>query len=335
MAAGVAYHLCFLLLVTQVQGFFDVKAYGAKANGMTDDSKRSERYACAAKEASTVVIAKGNYMVGPLKFEGPCTAPVTVKVQGTLKAPADPKRLRDDWVAFRNVEGLTVSGGGIFDGQGAITWSVNNCAKTGKCNSLPTNLQFTKLTNSKIEGITSLNSKLFHLNILNCNNVTFQNIVINAPKNSLNNDGIHIGRSTMVNITGATIKTGDDFVSLGDGCQQINVEKVTCGPGHGISSGSLGRYHDEQPVIGVTVRNCTHTNTENGVRIKTWPASPSGVASSVNFEDIIMNNVSNPILIDQENCSYNNCLAKVPSRVKISDVRFEGIRGIPLQLKWQ
>jgi len=87
-----------------------------------------ERYVCAAKEASTVVIAKGNYMVGPLKFEGPCTAPVTVKVQGTLKAPADPKRLRDDWVAFRNVEGLTVSGGGIFDGQGAIAWSVNNCA---------------------------------------------------------------------------------------------------------------------------------------------------------------------------------------------------------------
>nr|TKS18441.1 hypothetical protein D5086_0000001100 [Populus alba] len=223
-------------------------------------------------------------MVGPLKFEGPCTAPVTLKVQGTLKAPSDPKRLRDDWVAFRNVEGLTVSGGGIFDGQGAIAWW-------------------------------------------------------------------------------RTIKTGDDCVSLGDGCQQINVEKVTCGPGHGISIGSLGRYHDEQPVIGVTVRNCTLTNTENGVRIKTWPASPSGVASNVNFEDIIMNNVSNPVLIDQEYCPYSNCLAKgtwnffiylnylvffysefskekkrtsylmissvfkVPSRVKISDVRFEGLRG--------
>ena len=144
------------------------------------------------------------------------------------------------------------------------------------------------------------------MNILNCDNVTFQNIVINAPKNSLNTDGIHIGRSTMANITGATIKTGDDCVSLGDGCQQINVEKVTCGPGHDISIGSLGRYHDEQPVIGVKVRNCTLTNTENGVRIKAWPASPSGEASNVNFEDIIMNNVSNPILIDQEYCPYIN-----------------------------
>ncbi|KAG6748735.1 hypothetical protein POTOM_048668 [Populus tomentosa] len=221
-------------------------------------------------------------MVGPLKFEGPCTAPVTVKVPGALKAPADPKRLQ---------------------------------------------FTFHKADQLKIEGITSLNSKLFHMNILNCNNVTFQDIVISAPKNSLNTDGIHIGRSTMVIITGATIKTGDDCVSLGDGCQQINVEKVTCGPGHGISTGSLGRYHDEQPVFGVTVRNCTLTNTENGVRIKTWPASPSGVASNVNFEDIIMNNVSNPILIDQEYCPYNNCLAKVPSRAKISDVRFEGLRG--------
>jgi hypothetical protein len=48
MAAGVAYHLCFLLLVTQVQGSnFDVKAYGAKANGMTDDSKVQDENFCA------------------------------------------------------------------------------------------------------------------------------------------------------------------------------------------------------------------------------------------------------------------------------------------------
>lgn len=47
MAAGVAYHLCFLLLVTQVQGSnFDVKAYGAKANGMTDDSKVQDENFC-------------------------------------------------------------------------------------------------------------------------------------------------------------------------------------------------------------------------------------------------------------------------------------------------
>lgn len=86
---------------------------------------------------------------------------------------------------------------------------------------------------------------------------------------------------------------------------------MTCGPGHGISVGSLGRYHDEQPVNGVTVRNCTLKNTMNGVRVKTWPDSPSGVASDMTFEDIIMDNVSNPILIDQKYCPYGECKAKI------------------------
>lgn len=149
------------------------------------------------------------------------------------------------------------------------------------------------------------------MSILNGSNMTLQNVVINAPESSLNTDGIHIGRSTGINITGADIKTGDDCISLGDGSQQINIEKVICGPGHGISIGSLGRYHNEQPVIGVTVRNCTLTGTTNGVRIKTWPASPTSIASNMHFEDITMNNVSTPILIDQKYCPYNACQAKV------------------------
>lgn len=166
------------------------------------------------------------------------------------------------------------------------------------------------------------------MNILNCKNVTLQHVTINAPGESLNTDGIHIGRSTNINITGAEIQTGDDCVSIGDGSQQINIEKVTCGPGHGISIGSLGRYHDEQPVRGVTVRNCTIKNTSNGVRVKTWPASPNGVASDLHFEDIIMENVTtSPVLIDQEYCPNGQCQAKMPSRVKISNVSFKNIRG--------
>ena len=149
------------------------------------------------------------------------------------------------------------------------------------------------------------------MSILNCKNVTIQHVTINAPGESLNTDGIHIGRSTRINITHADIKTGDDCFSLGDGSQQINVEKVNCGPGHGISVGSLGKYHNEQPVIGVIVRNCTLTNTRNGVRVKTWPASPSGLASDLHFEDIIVNNVSTPILIDQQYCPYGQCQSKV------------------------
>ncbi|OWM75437.1 hypothetical protein CDL15_Pgr021601 [Punica granatum] len=328
----------FLLVVllataSRAQGTdFNVKHTGAKANGKSDDSQAilsSWKQACQSPGPSTVVIPKGTYLAGSLQFQGPCRSKsIDFQVQGTIKAPADPSQIKtDSWVLFQNVDGLSVSGGGTFDGQGAVAWSQNDCAKTGKCNSLPINLAFTSLTNSKIQDITSLDSKLFHMNIIKCNNVTFKGITITAPETSLNTDGIHIGRSTGVTISGANIKTGDDCVSLGDGAQQIHIEGVTCGPGHGISIGSLGKYQNEEPVIGVTARNCTLTNTMNGIRVKTWPASPSGVASDLHFEDFTMNNVSTPILIDQQYCPYNQCQQKIPSKVKISKVSFKNIRG--------
>ncbi|KAJ7964742.1 Polygalacturonase [Quillaja saponaria] len=131
------------------------------------------------------------------------------------------------------------------------------------------------------------------MNILNCKNLTLENVTINAPSESLNTDGIHIGRSMGVHITGADIQTEDDCVSLGDGSQQINIEKVTCGPGHGISVGSLGR-------------------------VKTWPASPSGVASDLHFEDIVMNNVGTPILIDQEFAHMVNANKRFPRMSRLA-----------------
>eukprot|EP00257_Ricinus_communis_P022771 XP_015582597.1 exopolygalacturonase clone GBGA483-like [Ricinus communis] len=338
LIAGATCLLFLLLSVSKAQGAifgtkkFDVKKYGAKADGKTDDSQAINsawQDACESKIASTVVIGKGKYMVGPVKFQGPCKNPITVKVQGNIKAPVDIDRfqLQDGWIVFKNINGLQVFGGGTFDGQGSIHWSKYNCVRTGRCKSLPSNIRFTSLSNSKIQEITSLNSKFYHMTVFNCNNITLENVVINAPETSLNTDGIHVGRSTEVKITGAKIKTGDECVSIGEGSQQVAIERVTCGPGHGISIGSLGRYHDEQPVVGVKVRNCRLTSTTNGIRIKTWPASPTGIASNLHFEDITMNNVSNPIHINQQYCPYNKCQAKIPSRVKIHSVSFKNIRG--------
>nr|POE76426.1 exopolygalacturonase [Quercus suber]POE76427.1 exopolygalacturonase [Quercus suber] len=73
-------------------------------------------------------------------------------------------------------------------------------------------------------------------------------VTIKAPETSVKTDGIHIGRSTGIHIIDTNIGTRDDCVSLGDGSRDITVEKVNCGPGHGISIGSLGKFPNEEPI---------------------------------------------------------------------------------------
>uniref|UniRef100_A0A2N9HKK7 Exopolygalacturonase-like n=1 Tax=Fagus sylvatica TaxID=28930 RepID=A0A2N9HKK7_FAGSY len=296
---------------------FDVRNYGAKANAdITQALTNTWKAACASAGPSKVVIPGGKYRMGAVKLLGPCKGRIEVQVQGYLQASGS--STGDSWVSFEHVDLLTLSGSGTFDGQGKTAWGQNDCVKSKYCNKLPINIRFDFITNSVIRDITSLDSKQFHINVLGCKNVTFQHVTITAPETSPNTDGIHIGRSTGIHIINSNIGTGDDCVSLGDGSRDITVEKVTCGPGHGISIGSLGKYPGEEPVSGVKVIGCTLTNTMTGVRIKTWPDSHAGIATDMHFEDIIMNNVGNPIIIDQVYCPWNQCKAQVP----ISYLRF-------------
>ncbi|KAJ1406089.1 Pectin lyase fold/virulence factor [Sesbania bispinosa] len=198
--------------------------------------------------------------------KGPCKAPIEVHVDGIIQAPANPDALKGayEWVKFEYVDYFTLTGKGIFDGQG----------------------------------------------------------------DSINTDGIHIGRSTDVKVLNTNIATGDDCISLGDGCRNVTIEKVNCGPGHGISVGSMGKYQNEEPVEQFLVKNCTLKNTDNGVRIKTWPSSPGRTPiTDMHFEDIIMVDVLNPVIIDQEYCPWNQCSKQTPSKIKISKVTFKNIKG--------
>ncbi|XP_049358883.1 polygalacturonase-like [Solanum verrucosum] len=170
--------------------------------------------------------------------------------------------------------------------------------------------------------------------------LTFLQFNVSAPASSPNTNGIHISRSSSVNVTDSNFATGDDCISIGDETEQLYITKVTCGPGHGISVGSLGGNLDEKPVIGVFVKNCFFISTDNGVRIKIWPASHPGVVSDIHFEDIIVQNVSNPVIIDQSQAHPDllftdigppfrsvHSPVELPSQVKISKVTFLNIKG--------
>ena len=91
--------------------------------------------ACASLRPSAVVIPKGTFKVREGEFKGPCKSPVEVRVRGTLQAPKHPHG--DSWITFAYVDRMTLSGGGVFDGQGKAGWEKNDCHKHISCARLP------------------------------------------------------------------------------------------------------------------------------------------------------------------------------------------------------
>ncbi|KAM6546910.1 hypothetical protein CsatB_027646 [Cannabis sativa] len=127
--------------------------------------------------------------------------------------------------------------------------------------------------------------------------------------------------------SGATVRTGDDCVSIGPGTQNLWIERMACGPGHGISIGSLAKDMNEEGVQNVTVKQVVFTGTQNGIRIKSWAKPSKGFVESVHFSNIVMRNVQNPIIIDQNYCpSHVNCPDHA-SGIKIKDITYENIKG--------
>ncbi|KAM5546652.1 exopolygalacturonase-like [Rosa sericea] len=325
--------LVSLTLVHGQRRVFDVTNYGAPGDGRTDNSKaliNAWNGACQNIGGGMVLFPRGTFVVAPVVLPGPCKGPMELEIQGTIQASKDVKDFIDidHWITIQYVHRLRISGGGTLDGLGADGWGYNDCQKNpGRCKQLPATLRLDFVTKGYINHITSINSKNTHINLFACKDVLIRNVKISAPGDSPNTDGIHIGNSQNIYIVDSHISTGDDCVSVLPGSQYINVTGVQCGPGHGISIGSLGKGAGDS-VNDMYVTHCRFVSTQNGVRIKTWAVdSKPGTVSRVAFEDLEMVNVDNPIIIDQEYCPGGGCNTQESSEVQISDVKFNDIRG--------
>ncbi|KAL2479308.1 Pectin lyase-like superfamily protein [Abeliophyllum distichum] len=161
---------------------------------------------------------------------------------GTLKASYSSSVELESWIKFNHINELEITGNGKFDGQGASTWAcMPNCKATSSCTIYrPISIKLNYVTNSSVQGVSSIDSKMFHFHVNNCENVAFNNVTISAPEDSPNTYGIHIARSNTIKISSMQIGTGDECISIGPGSTNIKISGIACGPGHGISIGSLG-----------------------------------------------------------------------------------------------
>ncbi|XP_020262038.1 probable polygalacturonase At1g80170 [Asparagus officinalis] len=309
---------------------FNVLDFGAIGDGTTDDTeafRKAWASICGAgSDTSTMIIPEHKtFFVKPITFNGPCNCGhVNFQIEGTIVAPDAPSTWDGldpgQWLQFKYINGLTVEGPGVIDGRGYNWWKKS-------CRENPVQaLKFFACNNLQVSNLTSVDSAQTHLVFLGCQWVGANNLTIMAPGDSPNTDGIHIHASQHVKVQNSNIGTGDDCISVGDHVYDIGIENINCGPGHGISVGSLGRGGTEASVEEVHVRYVYFQNTTNGARIKTWQGA-KGYAKGIKFEYCIFNNVQNPIVIDQYYCDVRGKCKDEPAAVQVSNVSYANFQG--------
>ncbi|KAL6515893.1 hypothetical protein OROGR_019198 [Orobanche gracilis] len=321
-------------------GAFDVRMFGAIGDGVTDDTeafKTTWDVACQT-DCGVLLVPDGyTFLIQSTIFTGPCRNGFVFQVDGTIMPPDGPDSWpkntnRRQWLVFYRVDEMSLQGRGLIDGRGDKWWNLpckphkgaNGIIVREPCDS-PVAIRFFMSNNLTVQGINVRNSPQFHFRFDNCKNVRIESIIITAPALSPNTDGIHIENTNNVEIYNSVISTGDDCVSIGSGCYDVQIKNITCGPSHGISIGSLGNHNSRACASNITIRDSVIKKSDNGVRIKTWQGG-YGSVSGVTFNNIHMDNVRNPIIIDQFYCLTEDC-ANYTSAVHISNIRYSAIKG--------
>ncbi|KAJ4839094.1 LOW QUALITY PROTEIN: hypothetical protein Tsubulata_037200 [Turnera subulata] len=316
----------FNLSIGYGQTTFSVMDYGAKGDGQTDDTQafvKAWTAVCGAIGGTpTLQIPSGTFLLKPLNFKGPCKANnIHIQVLGKIVAPSTVSAWGETVQVIVGCASkkLAAYGPGSIDGQGAPWWAQKKCER-------PRALLFNGCNDLTISGLSFINSPRAHVVINDCTGVSVSNIKIIAPEDSPNTDGIDLSGTTNAKIFDSSIGTGDDCIAINGGCSNVNITNIACGPGHGISIGSLGDSATDDSVEEVHVQFCNFTTTQNGARIKTVPGG-TGFARKITYDHIWFDGTTKPIVIDQHYCNGAKVCAEKGKAIAVSDITFTNMQG--------
>ncbi|KAL4195217.1 hypothetical protein AMTRI_Chr05g63520 [Amborella trichopoda] len=317
---------------TPISSDFNVLSYGAIGDGETDDSEaflKTWNEACKFSSPSKMIIPVGRtFLLYPVTFSGPCKSPLTtVSIMGNIVAPPSILPWKKSgkmgrWLHIRRVSGLHIYGHDYATIHGSgHTWWPHMCGE----NHSPV-LSLFSIEHLLITGLSIMNSPQVHLAMYLCKFVDIKGMKLDTPGDTANTDGIKISHSQHVTIRQSVIGVGDDCIAMLTGTSDVNISTTTCGPGHGISIGSLGKGAPEDIVEDVRVTNISFIGSTNGARIKTWQGG-AGLVRNILFENLTFTDVANPIIINQYYCNGHRGCKNQTSSIKISKIKYVNLHG--------
>ncbi|XBJ27099.1 probable polygalacturonase At1g80170 isoform X2 [Triticum dicoccoides] len=298
--------------VAEARILLSLDDFGAVGDGIADDTQAlvdAWTAACASTNGHVVihVPAGRSYQIWPVTLAGPCRDEIMIFVSGNIIAPDSPedweRRDGGKWLHFFQVQDLTVSGGGVIDGRGQEWWAQackgrHRNDKHCTAPDAPKALHFEECHGVRVQGVTLQNGQQHHLTFTRCSNARASFLRVASPESSPGTDGIHLVNSISVHVNDVHIATGGACVSMVGNCTDVRLRYVSCGPGNGISIGSIGETPVADRLEKIEVDTMFIANTSNGLLIKTWQDG-CGYARKVKFANVVMKNVSDPIIIDQ------------------------------------
>lgn len=218
-----------------------------------------------------------------------------------------------------HIDGAGIMGDGVIDGRGGakllnqnITWweVADKAAKDG----LQNNFRMVTLlgcNNFTLYRIQLKDSPNFHVTFTGGNGFTVWGIIINAPGNARNLDGIDLGQpyppvaapTTNITVAYSYIHGGDDNLAAKAPetypTSHITVIHNHFYTGHGMSIGSA----TTGGISAMRVSDLSMDGTSYGIRIKS-NVTLGGYVHDVEYDDVCIRNSPNPISISSHYDSY-------------------------------
>ncbi|THV02244.1 glycoside hydrolase family 28 protein [Dendrothele bispora CBS 962.96] len=295
----------------------------------------------AAQTCDTVVIPAGETLDIQTRLNMTGLSNKNFNIQGTVRFNPD----IDYWtgnaffIPFQTQvtfwllggENIVMNGGGTLDGAGQAWY---DAFASNSSLLRPIIMTVFQAENVLVENIRMINSPEWHNLVNEGQNIVYSNITIHAESTSdnfiANTDGWNVYRSDNVTIKDSNIVNGDDCVAFKPNATNVLVSNLDCSGSHGISVGSLGQFPGMFDIVrNVTAINVRMSNAQNGARIKAWagPNVGSGIVQNITFENFIVDDVDNPVVIDQCYMTDADACAEFPSNTFIQDIFFKNISG--------
>lgn len=210
----------------------DVRAFGAKGDGVTDDTTAIQR---SIDETGRAVFAPGTYLTGTLHLRS--NGGLVFAKGAKLLATTDPERwnrrdlcpqnlaYQPDWASGAHLVcavGVTnvFIRGGTIDGNGRKFFTDKYhlaCCGRKQLNEgafRPRQLlYFCESANISLDGVRLVNSAYWNCFMHGCENVDIRNCVIRSAEEIGENDGIDIDCCRHVRISNCDVEVGDDGVT--------------------------------------------------------------------------------------------------------------------------